>query len=50
MKTTKEVAEIFSVSTRTVMRWIKSGVIKAVKIGASTRINEEEIERLKRGE
>lgn len=50
MVSVKEAAEIFSVSKRTVFRWIKSGEIKAVKIGGSVRISEDEIDRLKNGE
>lgn len=50
MKTKKEVCEFFKVSIGTVNNWIKQGKIKAVKIGRSVRIPEEEIERLKKGE
>lgn len=50
MVSVKEAAEIFSVTKRTIFRWIEDGIIKAVKIGGTVRIPEEEIERLKRGE
>lgn len=50
MKTKKEICEIFKVSIGTVNNWIKSGKIKAVKIGRAVRIQDEEVERLKRGE
>jgi len=50
MKTINEVAEIFGVCRNTVRNWIERGLIKAVKIGGSVRISNEEVERLKRGE
>lgn len=50
MKTKSDVCKIFKVSLGTVNNWIKEGKIKAVKIGRSVRISEEEIDRLKRGE
>lgn len=50
MKTKNDVCKIFKVSLGTVNNWIKQGKIKAVKIGRSVRIPDEEIERLKRGE
>lgn len=48
--TTKEVAEILKYKHETVRKKCKNGEIKAVKIGKSYRISEEELERLKRGE
>ena len=48
--TVKQAAEIFPVTKRTIFRWIESGQIKAIKIGGTVRIPDEEIERLKRGE
>ena len=50
MKTIKETAIIFKVSEMTIRRWIESGKLKAVKIVGTVRINEEEIEKLKKGE
>lgn len=50
MKTIKETSRIFNVSEMTIRRWIESGKIKAVKIVGSVRIEESEIERLKKGE
>lgn len=50
MVSVKEAAEMFSVTKRTVFRWIENGQIKAIKIGGTVRIPEEEIDRLKRGE
>ena len=49
-KTVKETAEIFKVKPLTIYRWIKDGKIKAVKIIGSVRIEESEIERLRKGE
>ena len=48
--TVKQAAEIFFLLLRTIFRWIESGQIKAIKIGGTVRIPDEEIERLKRGE
>ena len=48
--TTKEVAEILKYKHETIRKKCKSGEIKAVKIGKSYRISEEELERLKIGE
>ena len=50
MVSVKEAAEIFSVTKRTIFRWIEEGRIKSIMIGGTVRIPEEEIERLKRGE
>lgn len=49
-KTVKETAEIFKVKPLTIYRWIKGGKIRAVKIIGSVRIEESEIERLRKGE
>ena len=45
----KEVSKIFSLSTRTVWRWIADGKLDAIKIGRSVRIPTSEVERLKKG-
>lgn len=50
MYTVKEVANIFHCNPETVKRHIYKGKIRAVKFGATWRISEEEVERLKRGE
>ena len=50
MVSVKQAADIFSVTKRTIFRWIESGHIKAIKIGGTVRIPEEEIERVKRGD
>lgn len=41
-----EVANMFSVSRQTVLKWINKGKIKAVKVVKVYRIPKEEIERL----
>lgn len=41
---TSQVAEMLSVSNRTVQNWCKSGTIKAVKVGSLYRISEEDLE------
>lgn len=46
MYTVTEVAKMFSVSRQTVLEWIKSGKIKAVKVVKVYRIPSEEIERI----
>ena len=46
MYTVTEVAKQFSVSRQTVLKWIKAGKIKAVKVVKVYRIPNEEIERL----
>lgn len=50
MYTIKEVSEILKLHYDTVRKKIKAGQIKAVHIGGTIRITEEEVERLKRGE
>lgn len=50
MKTIKETAKYFNVTEMTIRRWIDSGKLKAVKIVGTVRIEESEIERLKKGE
>lgn len=48
MYTAREVASILKVHEMTVIRHIRSGEIKAVKIGCGWRISEQELERIKR--
>ena len=46
--TMAQVAEELQVSLRTVMRWVKDGKIKVVRLGYRTvRITEEELNRIK---
>ena len=44
--TVTEVAKQFSVSRQTILKWIKTGKIKAVKVVKVYRIPKEEIDRL----
>lgn len=50
MKTKYDVMKELNISLATVNRMISSGRLKIVKIGRSVRIEESEIERIKRGE
>lgn len=49
MLSLKQVADILNVSRQTVLNWVKTGYIKAVKIGRQYRIEQSEIERLRSG-
>ncbi len=44
-----EVAEILNFKPKTIKKWIKEGFVQAVKIGSSWRIEQSEVDRLKRG-
>lgn len=44
--TIKDVAEHAGVSTATVRRWIKDGLLAETRIGGSIRIRADELERL----
>lgn len=46
---TRKVAEMLGVNRVTVIRWIKQGKIKAVRIGKEFRIPEDEVKRLLKG-
>ena len=46
---TGKVAEILGVNRVTVIRWIKQGKIKAVRVGKEYRIPEDEVKRLLKG-
>lgn len=46
MYTVTEVANMFSVSRQTVLKWINNGKINAVKVVKVYRIPKEEIDRL----
>ena len=48
MFTIKEVAKMLKVAEMTIFRHIHNGKIKAVKVGKSWRINEEELQKIKR--
>lgn len=40
----KQIADIYGVSIRTVWEWIKSGKLKAVRVGKLYRIRKEDLE------
>jgi excisionase family DNA binding protein len=44
--TPKQVADLWKVSRRTIYAWIKSGQLKAVKLGDTVRIPESELAKL----
>ncbi len=48
--TVEEAAEFLQVNANTITRWIKSGKIKAVKIGHAWRIKRSEIFRILDGD
>jgi len=47
--TTEEIAAILSVHPRTVMRWLRQGKLKGVKIGRLWRVRPEDFEAFIRG-
>lgn len=44
----KEIADMYGVSVRTVWEWIKSGKLKAYRIGRLYRIYKEDLEQFKK--
>lgn len=50
MLTLKQVADVFGVTRQTVLNWVNTDYIKATKIGGHYRVEQSEIDRLKRGE
>ena len=50
MKTVKEIAEQLRVSRKTVLRWIRTGKLKAIKVDRTVRIREEDYSHLIGGE
>lgn len=50
MLTVKEFAEIFHVTKKTVYSWINAGRLKVVRIDTTIRIEQSEVERIKKGE
>lgn len=48
--TLKEVQDILSVSQRTLYYWIKSGRLKATKVGRQYRVTKEALDALLQGE
>jgi len=50
MLTVKEFAEKFHITKMTAYRWIKKGRVRVVKIGKTIRIEQSEVDRMRRGE
>ena len=50
MLTVKEFAERFHITKMTAYRWIKKGRMRVVKIGKTIRIEQSEVDRIRRGE
>ena len=44
-----QVAKIFSVTRQTILNWVKTGTIHAVKVGRKWLVKESEIERVQNG-
>ena len=49
MLTVKEFADIFHVTKKTVYRWINAGRINVIRIDTTIRIEQSEVDRIKRG-
>lgn len=49
MLTIQEFADLFHVARKTVYNWINAGRIRVVRVGVVIRIEESEVERIKRG-
>lgn len=49
MLSSTQIALMFGVSRQTVLNWIKSGYMKAVKVGRQYRIEQSEADRLRKG-
>ncbi len=50
MLTIQEVADYFHVTRKTVYNWILAGRLRVVRIGGTIRIEQSEVDRIKRGE
>ena len=46
----EEVAEVLQISRRTVVRWLKEGKLKGVRVGRLWRVREKDLEAFLRGE
>ena len=49
MLTIQEFADLFHVTRKTVYNWINAGRIRVIRVGVVIRIEESEVERIKRG-
>lgn len=50
MLTIQQVADIFHVTRKTVYNWINAGRLRVIRIGGVLRVQQAEIDRIKRGE
>jgi excisionase family DNA binding protein len=50
MFTIQEVADMFHVTRKTVYNWINAGRVRIIRIGGVLRIEQSEVDRIKRGE
>jgi excisionase family DNA binding protein len=49
MFTIQEVADMFHVTRKTVYNWINAGRVRIIRIGGVLRIEQSEVDRIKRG-
>ena len=50
MLTIQQVADDFHVTRKTVYNWIQAGRISVIRIGGVLRVEQSEVDRIKRGE
>lgn len=50
MYTIQEVADMFRVTRKTIYQWINAGKLKVIRIERTIRIEQSEVDRIKRGE
>jgi len=50
MFTIQEVADLFHVTRKTIYNWINAGRVRVIRIGGVLRIEQSEVDRIKRGE
>ena len=48
--TIQEVADMFRVTRKTIYQWINSGKLKVIRIERTIRIEQSEVDRIKKGE
>lgn len=49
MLTIQEVADLFHVTRKTVYNWILAGQLQVIRIGGTIRVEQSEVDRVKRG-
>jgi len=50
MLTIQQVADIFHVTRKTVYNWILAGKLQVIRIGGTIRVEQTEVDRIKKGE